>query len=129
MSGPLKSIEIDRGDPIVITAQGMVSSLGLDVATSCAAARAGLRRAQALDCLRVASLDGRSVQPAVGHAAPIITHGFEGAPRLARLAAAALRDVTSRSSLPTGTRVGVYISMPSCGRRFTGADLIPDPVA
>jgi 3-oxoacyl-[acyl-carrier-protein] synthase-1 len=129
MSGTLEITEVDPSDPIMFTAQGMVSSLGLDAATSCAAARAGLRRAQQIDCLRFASLDGRSVEPATGHPVPIITHGFEGAPRLAQLAVAALRDLTGQFSTPVGARVGLYISMPSCRRHLTGAELIPDPVA
>jgi 3-oxoacyl-[acyl-carrier-protein] synthase-1 len=60
---------------------------------------------------------------------PFIAHGFEGAPRLAQLAAAALRDLTSRFLVSTGARVGFYISMPSCRRPLTGAELIPDPIA
>jgi 3-oxoacyl-[acyl-carrier-protein] synthase-1 len=125
MSGSVRVIEVDRDNPIVVTAHGMVSSLGLDVATSCAAARAGLRRAKKLDNLKFASLDGRTVECAVGHQAPIITHGFEGAPRLAQLVAGALRDISSRTSVSSG-RKGLYLSMPSCRRHLTGAELIPD---
>jgi 3-oxoacyl-[acyl-carrier-protein] synthase-1 len=129
MSGSARVIEVNRDDPIVVTALGMVSSLGLDAATSCAAARAGIRRAQPLDYLRFASLDGRSVESAVGHPVPIITHGFEGAARLAQLAAGALRDLTNGWAIPIGARVGFYISMPSCRRHLTGAELVPDPDA
>lgn len=129
MSRTLEVTEVDRADPIVFTAQGMVSSLGLDAATSCAAARAGIRRAQQIDGLRFASLDGRSVESATGHPVPIITHGFEGAARLAQLALAAVRDLTSRFPISAGARVGLYISLPSCRRHLTGAELIPDPVA
>jgi 3-oxoacyl-[acyl-carrier-protein] synthase I len=129
MPESVKVVEANHPDPLVITAQGMVSSLGLDAATSCAAARAGLRRAQALDCMRFASIDGRSVECAVGHRVPFISHGFEGAPRLARLAAAALRDLTSGFLVSTGARAGFYISMPSCRRPLTGAELIPDRIA
>lgn len=121
-----KVIEVDHRNPIVVTQQGMVSSLGLDAATSAAAARAGLRRVQELDYLRFASLDRRSVEPAVGHSIPIITHGFEGAPRLARLADAALRDLLSRFSIPSRSSPGFYMSMPSCRRHLTGAELIAD---
>src|SRR5260370_1312942 len=126
MSGSVKVVKGDPGDPIVVTAQGMVSSLGLDAATSCAAARAGLRRAQELDTMKFASLDGRTMECAVGHQAPIITHGFEGASRLAQLVAGALRDLASQVSIPSG-RKGLYLSMPSCRRHLTGAELIPDP--
>ena len=129
MSGSVKIIEVDAGDPIIVTGQGMVSSLGLDASNSCAAARAMLRRAQGLDTLRFASLDGRTVECAIGHPVPIITHGFEGASRLAQLVAAALRDLTSQFSIPSDGRAGLYISMPSCRRHLTGAELIPDPVA
>jgi 3-oxoacyl-[acyl-carrier-protein] synthase I len=129
VSRPLTIVEVNRDEPIVITAQGMVSSLGLDAATSCAAARAGLRRAQQLDCLHFASLDGRSVEPAVGHTVPFVTHGFEGAARLAQLAGAALRDLTNRWAIPIEARVGFYVSMPSCRRHLTAAELVPDPAA
>ncbi len=129
MPGSISVTEIQRADPIVFTAQGMVSSLGEDAATSCAAARAGIRRAQELDALRVASLDGRTVEPATGHAAPLITHGFEGEPRLARLAAAALRDLMTRLSFSDSERVGLYLSMPSARRHLEGAALVADPDA
>jgi 3-oxoacyl-[acyl-carrier-protein] synthase-1 len=126
MSGSVRVIKGDCRDPIVVTGQGMVSSLGLDAATSCAAARAGLRRAQKLDNLKFASLDGREVECAVGHQTPIITHGFEGAARLAQLVAGALRDLSTQGLIPSGRR-GLYLSMPSPRRHLTGAELIPDP--
>jgi 3-oxoacyl-[acyl-carrier-protein] synthase-1 len=128
MPAAVKVMDVNRDDPIVVIGQGMVSALGLDAATSCAAARAGLRRAQGLE-MRVASIDGRALEPAVGHQVPIITHGFEGAPRLAQLAAAALHDLTSRLPFPIGAGAGLYLSMPSYGRYWTGAELIPDPIA
>ena len=126
MSGSVRVIKGDSRDPIVVTAQGMVSSLGLDAATSCAAARAGLRRAQELDTLKFASLDGREIQCTIGHQAPIITHGFEGAARLAQLVTGALRDLSTHGPIPSG-RKGLYLSMPSARRHLTGAELIPDP--
>jgi len=129
MAGALRVTEVGGRNPIVIKECGMVSSLGLGCAASCAAARAGLRRAQPLDYLGFASLDGRDVEFAVGHPAPIVTHGFEGAPRLAQLVAAALRDLASRATIPTGPRAGFYLSLPSCRRHLTGAELIPDPIA
>jgi 3-oxoacyl-[acyl-carrier-protein] synthase I len=129
MPESVKVVEVDHNNPLVITAQGMVSSLGLDAATSCAAARAGFRRAQALDYIRFASIDGRSVESAVGHPVPFIAHGFEGAARLAQLAAAALKDLTTRLSIPASARSAFYISMPCCHRHLTGAALIPDRIA
>jgi hypothetical protein len=115
--------------PIVIAAQGMVSSLGLRADVACAAARAGLRRAQPLDSLRLASLDGRTVEPAIGHPVPFVTHGFEGAARLVQLAAGALRDLKSRCTIPSGASAGFYLSLPSRSRHLTGVELVPDPAA
>jgi 3-oxoacyl-[acyl-carrier-protein] synthase-1 len=125
----VRIIEVDPTDPLFFTARGMVSSLGLNASTSCAAARANIRRAQQIDSLRSASLDGRLIEPAIGHPAPIITHGFEGTSRLSQLAAAALRDLTRSSSAAVDGNVGFYISMPSCRRHLLGAELIPDKVA
>jgi 3-oxoacyl-[acyl-carrier-protein] synthase-1 len=122
-------VEVDPADPIFVTARGMVSSLGLNASTSCAAARANIRRAQPLDSLRLASLDGRLVEPATGHPAPFITHGFEGTPRLSQLAAAALRDLISSHPRSLDGNAGFYLSLPSCRRHLSGAELIPDEAA
>ncbi len=127
MPGSVRVVETDLSDPIVITGQGMVSSLGLDAETACAAARAGLRRTADLDWVKFASLDGREVECAVGHAAPIITHGFEGPSRLGQLAAGALKDLTNHSLLAEAGRIGLYLSLSSSRRHLTGVELVLDP--
>ena len=129
MAGPVKVVEVSQREQVVVLAQGMVSALGLSAVSACAAARAGVRRAQCLDQLSVASLDGRVIEPAVGHQVPLITHGFEGVPRLVQLTAGALRDLTGRFLISADARPGFYISMPSGQRHRAGADLIREPSA
>lgn len=76
-----------------IHALGMVSSLGLDWRTACAAARAGLRRVVPLDGLETSSdVDGEDEETS-GHAVSLLTHGFEGDARLLQLLAGSLRDL------------------------------------
>ena len=76
-----------------IRAIGMVSSLGLDWRTACAAARAGLRRAAPVEGLETSSeVDGEDEQT-IGHAVTLLTHGFEGGARLLRLLAGGLQDL------------------------------------
>lgn len=76
-----------------ITARAMVSSLGLDAANSCAAARAGLSRAGALENATFLSDEDGQKEQAVGHRAPIITYGFIGRARIYRLIEAGVRGL------------------------------------
>jgi 3-oxoacyl-[acyl-carrier-protein] synthase-1 len=76
---------------LAIVRLGLVSSLGGDLSTSCASARAGLSRASELPYTVVAP-DGDS-RPATGHQASFLTRGFRGDARLVRLLAAALGDL------------------------------------
>jgi 3-oxoacyl-[acyl-carrier-protein] synthase-1 len=70
----------------------MVSSLGFDVATSCAAARAGLSRAASIDHYVIVSEEGEDIGVTC-HATALGTSGFEGQVRLMRLADLALTDL------------------------------------
>lgn len=116
----------ESAPPLAITAHSMVTSLGLDAATSASAARAGIRRAQPLDYYEFRSPDGREPEFAIGHPVPIITHGFEGAARLVQLAKAALKGLPAPTAAEA-KRGGFYLSMPSFNRPWTMLDRIPDP--
>lgn len=80
---------------IAVTGLGMVSPLGLDVATSCAAARAGLSRAKNLDTFSVYSETEWSDVPVVGHAVPQYADGYEGFGKFFRLGCEAFKDLLS----------------------------------
>src|SRR4051812_8067739 len=98
---------------IAITARGMVSSLGSDVITACAAARAGLVLPAPLD-FQVSSPDDGRPEAIAGHPAGEMTRGFEGFARLVRLAALGLGDLLRQA--PDGpwlsARTGVYLALP-----------------
>lgn len=89
MNGPINS------NSVVITGIGMVSSLGLDVVSSCAAARAGLSRADQIDyfSLLVPEIDPFTAVPVVAHCVPIFSDGFTGSGRLIRLGSEALLNL------------------------------------
>ncbi|RYZ17004.1 MAG: hypothetical protein EOO70_03090 [Myxococcaceae bacterium] len=79
-------------DDLVITAMGMVSSLGPGVVQGCAAARGGLTRWAELDVDAMDDDELRSV-PLRGHAIQGLTNGFAGMARFLRLGDAALLDM------------------------------------
>ena len=112
---------------ICVTGIGMVSSLGFDAATACAAARAGLVRSRELDDFPVRSPDGE-VQGVVGHAVPGIADGFEGEARLLRIAGAALSDLRRQApgAFWKSAQPEFFLSFPDPGRIYTGLDLIAD---
>lgn len=79
---------------LAVTGIGMVSSLGLDAPTSCAAARAGIRRIGEIDALYVMDAEeAEVVAPASGHRVPLVTSGFFGFARLLQLGVAGLADL------------------------------------
>lgn len=78
---------------LAVTGMGMVSSLGLDAVTSCAAARAGMNRVGALDDLRVVDDETGEAVPVVGHQVPLISPGMFGYARLLQLAIPAVEDL------------------------------------
>jgi 3-oxoacyl-[acyl-carrier-protein] synthase-1 len=104
---------------------GMACSLGLDAGTACAAARAGILRAQRLDYFKVRSPKADEMEEIAAHPAPRITMGFEDSARLTILLAAGLRDL-SASAAEIGPAVSCYLSAPSPLRPLTGSALL-DP--
>lgn len=119
---------MERVDSICITGMGMVSSLGSDVRTCCAAARAGLSRAQELPYFRYKSPETGENKLATGHWAKHLTLGFESKARLIRLAEGALRDFMNNVSsndlkMP---RAKWFLSFPEIGRTHSGLGLVFD---
>lgn len=100
-------------DSIVITGLGMVSSLGLDVTSACAAARAGINRAQRIPHLLFPDEAQREMIPVTGYSLGSFSAGFTGLGRLVRLGTAALTDLLEYSNLPNDGRTGIVVNASS----------------
>jgi 3-oxoacyl-[acyl-carrier-protein] synthase-1 len=98
---------------LAITAVGMVSSLGLDAVTGCAAARAGLVRPTSRTDFMVQAGDTDEEVPLQVCAVPTISDGFTGLGRLLRLGTAALADLQHRMPLGEGGATGLLVNLPS----------------
>jgi 3-oxoacyl-[acyl-carrier-protein] synthase-1 len=110
----------------VVTGFGMVASLGYDARTCCAAARAGLVRPFMLDALKVPTPVEGEPAPTIGHAASLLTRGFEGDARLVRLLQGVLTDLSAHAyTQAQGVRSGFYLSLPDPRRIYGGLELIP----
>lgn len=104
---------------IGITALGMVSSLGREVVTSCAAARAGLTRIRELKCLNVACSAGfgretlAGMPTLKGHEVPELGFGCRGLAKILALAGGALADLFQRRPLSRVelARSGVFVNL------------------
>ena len=109
---------------IAITAIGMATSLGLDIKTSCAAARAGIARPVSLDYFPLKSPDDGSATAAAGHPIADLTSGFAGSGRLLRLAQLAADDLKEQLAMPRSDdrSQGLFLSLPSPMRRYTLLD-------
>jgi 3-oxoacyl-[acyl-carrier-protein] synthase-1 len=112
-----------------LIATAMVSSIGYDVHTACAAARAGVRRPAELPFTILES--DRSPGLAVGHPATLLGGGFEGDARLIRLLEGAFRDLVGRSQvdLLSARRLAFYLALPPGDRERQGLNLIFDEEA
>ena len=111
---------------LFITGLGMVSSLGFDAPTCCAAARASLSRAANSADYVVLGDEGEDVG-VVCHALPFGSTGFEGEVRLARLVELAWADLLARSPwLMQAEAIKVYLAMPDLNR---GGLAVEDPAA
>jgi 3-oxoacyl-[acyl-carrier-protein] synthase I len=111
---------------------GMVAALGTDVAMNCAAARAGIIRAGVLENYRIRSAVEGKEEPVTGHAARLLTRGFEGDVRLVRLAQGALADLLAQTPHIDwrARRVLFYFSLPDSKRsRPVDDPLRPDDQA
>lgn len=109
-----------------IHAHSMITSLGHDAATSCAAARAGLSRACTIPEIEFTfDLTGEA-EPVIAHAVPFLTRGFEGHARLQRLLFAGLSELKTQFNddlLKTGP-IGFYLSVPDPARTLRGHELM-----
>ena len=86
-------------DKICITGMGMVTSLGLDIAHSCAAARADLSRLSELKILNSIGDEIWGGEPVVGHTVAGIADGFVGTAKALMLGCYALKDLFAQRKL------------------------------
>jgi 3-oxoacyl-[acyl-carrier-protein] synthase-1 len=98
---------------LAVTGIGMVSSLGLDVVTSCAAARAGLLRTVELDDVRAYDADAEAEVPVVAHQVPFLSAGLFGVGRLLQIALGALDDLRRGYTPPSDRPVGFVLALRS----------------
>jgi len=98
-----------------VSAIGMVSPLGADAVTSCAAARAGISRAAPLEGLRLYDEDAWQDVGVTGHAMHRFVRGFEGFGRLLRLARGGLDDLLLQAPLTPaqGARTALCVAVGS----------------
>lgn len=99
---------------IVITAVGMVTSLGLDCITSCAAYRGGFSGGGEFEDFKVLNEEDRSVENVCVHQVPMITNGFEGYTRMLRMGNAALEDLFAEADRSNWDfeRTALYLALP-----------------
>lgn len=112
--------------PITVVAHGMVSCLGRDAASCCAAARAGLDRAERIPEMPTGTPTS-AYEAVAGHAVPFVG-GFEGDARLSRLLSAAAEDLVRHpgAAVDAKEKLGVYLSLPDPLRHLTGEALLAD---
>ncbi|MDX2476325.1 MAG: hypothetical protein QNL05_03045, partial [Gammaproteobacteria bacterium] len=105
----------EESDAVAVTGLGMVSSIGLDVVTSCASARAGISRADELENFKVVSEGFDEHDPIISHSVPILTQGFAGSGRMISLCVSALSDLSKNVDLSQfdWERTGFFLNMPS----------------
>jgi len=111
----------------VVSGMGMVSSLGLDAKTCCAAARAGVSRASEFTTFLVREPARGEVQPVICHQVPFLAQGFETTGRLLRLMQGALTDLQRSLGAPLQSgELAFYLSVPDPERLLQGMALIPE---
>jgi 3-oxoacyl-[acyl-carrier-protein] synthase-1 len=113
---------------VVVTGCGLVSSLGLDLVNSCAAARAGIVRSATFEPYPVFFPEDGSSSGAVVHTVPLLTEDFEGEARLIRLVQGGLQDLVRQCpDAPwKNRRCSVYLSVPDVDRLASGSELVAE---
>lgn len=101
----------DRAKTLRLYGFSLVSALGPDIATSCAAARAGLSRLQPLEDFPVTDPATGEPEIAGGHYVFGIAGGAQGLGRLARLGIAGLRDLVATIDVPMLGRTGLFVNV------------------
>lgn len=98
-----------------VTALGIVSSLGFDAATCCAAARAGLVRPSELDYYVEHDEDEGEMRPVIGYTCASITKGYRHNGRLLRMAEPALAGLLGEAGLSVEQlgKTGLLLCLPS----------------
>lgn len=118
---------------ITVTARGMVTSVGFDAPSSCAAIRAGLARPHPLEYFQALDLETNELTQVVGHPVRGFTDGFNLVGRWLRLAYGAV-DALADSVPPPGdaafwSRTGLLVVVPPVDTaRFQNEDE-KDPAA
>ncbi len=114
-----------------VAASGMVAALGADVATNCAAARAGLVRSTPIEHYAARSPVEGDIEAVIGHQAGFLTRGFEGETRLVRLVQGALSDLLLQSAgvIDWNGHERFYVSLPDAHRPWSGLELIANDAA
>ena len=102
-----------KAETIAITGLGMVSSLGLNVINSCAAARAGIFRANELDYLSIFEEESGNMVPVTAHTLTGFAEGFQGVGRIIRLGDAAIADLIGQANLSLNkfSKVGLFLNL------------------
>ena len=110
-----RSVVRSRATSFAVKAIGMVSALGPDAATSCAAARAGISRATPIEAFQLYSEEDWGNVGVIGHAANAVARGFEGFGKLVQLASGALVDLLSSHPIPVDEwpRIAICLAIPS----------------
>jgi len=104
---------------LAITAMGMVSSVGLDVATTCASIRAGIQRPRDIDYFTVLDAEEQEPKPLTGRPIHGYTDGFTSVGLWLRLAIGSAQDMADRGGLPPAedaafwSRTGLIAVTPS----------------
>jgi hypothetical protein len=113
---------------LAVTGIGMVSALGLDATTSCAAARAGVQRVAQVDDVHVEDEEAEGAVPVAACRVPIISRGLFGFARRLQLAISAVDDLRRASETPRDRPVGVILVLGSEPHRAAWLDrLRQDP--
>lgn len=107
----------------MITHTTMTTSLGLDVKTSCAAARGGLVRSHDSE-YKLGSPSKGEIESATIHSLPIITKGFQGTARLKVILQTMLNNVLQQLlGLDSEIQLLLYFSLPHPYRIYRGVNL------
>jgi 3-oxoacyl-[acyl-carrier-protein] synthase-1 len=95
---------------VVVTSLGMVSSVGRDVVTACAAMRAGIVRAQPLTYFQALDETSQEMEPITGHPVRALTEGFTIIGRWLGLARGCVSDLLRQGALPDASDVAFWRS-------------------
>ncbi len=112
------NINQEKSDAIVVTGLGMISSIGRDVVTSCASARAGITRESELDYFSVLNEDSDEfnlLAPVAAHAMTGFSEGFVRLGRLVRLGQAAIVDLLAYADIKeiSFPKTGFFLNLSS----------------